>query len=170
MRAFYRAAWLAEQQQRTTVQNDKPTEKQVWQQLAVQEVHDDYLVCKLVANGATYGSNINVAKDPGLRKSRYHGRTLSGLLYNYTGAQARTVTKPSDPPTADDPSRDQVIIPKYFVPSDETNLPVGELAFTGTIITAVASAVYVEDDDGGPLHCQYLEITQRAYAIDEEAS
>lgn len=166
--------WNKQQAERTQIDEDKPTESMVWLELAVQVVHHDYLECKFVSNGATYGSNINVAKDPGLRRSSYHHRTISGLYYDYTGVQARTVTKstatPPDPPEVGDASKDQVIIPKYFVPGDEPAAPTGGLAFTGSIITAAPIATTVEDDGGSPLQCQYREITQRAYANDEEAN
>ncbi|MEM6258040.1 MAG: hypothetical protein AAGI37_06965 [Planctomycetota bacterium] len=139
---------------------------------AVQQVHHDYLVCRLVSGGVAYGSSVNVAKDPALRRSLLHDRQIDFLRYVYTGVQARTVEKMVVQGFGYivEETKNQIIIPKYLTPADEQVLPTGGLAFPGSIITAEPSLTLVQDDGGGPLYCQLLEITQRAYANDEEAT
>ncbi len=148
------ARWETEANQRSTAEDRTPSKQQVWLEMAVQEVHDNYLVCRAWDGLELKGVNVNVAKDPELRQSARDGMTINGLSYEYTGPQARTVTKESDSST-----KDQIIIPMYDVPAD------GPENFPGSIITAAPIATRVLADDGATvLHCQLREFTQRAYA------
>lgn len=152
-------AWRADELERTRPNQEATQEPLVWCEFAVQAVHDNYLTCLQFDGITTYGAQVNVAKDPDLRKTSYHGLTIDGLEYSYTGAQARTVTKEG---TSD--SKDQVIIPRYQVPSD------GPGGYNGSIITAAPILTRVKDDEDAVLFCQWREITQRAWANVEEGS
>jgi hypothetical protein len=152
-------AWSAEELARGLVATEIPNQPMVWSEFAVQQVKDNYLVCKFFDGTTAHDGTVNVAKDPELRHSNYDGRTIDGLEYEYTGAQARTVTKTSDSST-----QDQIVIPKYHVPADGTG------GFPGSIITAAPISTIVDDDEGDPIQCQWREITQRAFANVEAAS
>lgn len=78
--------------------------------LVVQSVADDYLVCR-AWDGTTAGTvDIYVAKPPWLRKTPYHGKTITisgvALTFNYTNGFTRTVSKSGG-------SETQIIIPAY---------------------------------------------------------
>ncbi|MEM6505413.1 MAG: hypothetical protein AAF711_08090 [Planctomycetota bacterium] len=164
--------WANELIARSQAEMPAPADLPEKGEYAVQQVHHDYLVCRLVSGGVTYGSNVNVAKDPALRRSQLHDRQIDFLRYVYTGVQARTVEKMvvQGFGYVVEETKDQIIIPKYLTTADEQVVPPGGLAFPGSIITAERSLTLVEDDGGGPLYCQLLELTQRAYANDEEAT
>lgn len=158
-RQLQQATRSAQDAQAAIFDNPPPTEPVVWHELAVQAVHNNYLICKHVQGSITFGDDVNVAKDPELRHTSDDGKTIGGLDYSYSGPQARTVTK-----NGTSNSQDQIVIPKYQVPSD------GPAGYTGTVITAVPSLTLVQTDGGGDLWCQYREITQRAFANVEGAS
>lgn len=76
----------------------------------VKSVSDDHLVCR-TWDGVTEGAaDVKVAKPFILRKTPFHGKTLTvngnTLTYSYTSGTQRTVTKGSN-------SETQVIIPGY---------------------------------------------------------
>lgn len=153
------ASWSDDEILRTPSRWESSPEPVIWIELAVQAVHRDYLVCKFFDGAEAKGQNINVAKDPELRQSRYDGLTIDSLDYSYTGPQARTVTK-----NGTSESKDQIIIPKYHVPAD------GPTGFVGSIITAAPIATKVKNDAAdADVHCQWREITNRAYANVEES-
>ncbi|MEO0477753.1 MAG: hypothetical protein AAF085_17550 [Planctomycetota bacterium] len=160
--------WQSEELARIQVPEETPVELLAWAEYAVQAVHHDYLECKLFDDNGVYGTSVNIAKSPAVRKSPYHGRTLDSLTYDYTDVQARTVTKAGGPFGGVGTSKDQIIIPKYLVAADETSTPAGMNAFIGSIITAAPVLTLVEDDAGDPFYCQLVERTQRAYANVEE--
>lgn len=78
--------------------------------LRVKSVNDDHLVCR-TWDGTTEGTtDINVAKPYVLRKTPYHGKTITfngvALTFTYTNGFTRTVAKSGG-------SETQIIIPAY---------------------------------------------------------
>lgn len=78
--------------------------------LRVKSVQDDHLVCR-TWDGTTEGTyDIKVAKPPTLRKTPYHGKTItfngSALTFSYSNGFTRTVTKGTSTET-------QIIVPAY---------------------------------------------------------
>jgi hypothetical protein len=73
-------------------------------------VSEDYLNCKQLNGTTEVGPTVKVAKPYNLRKTPFHGKTISGITYNYTGAQSRTKTRASTSTT-----ENQVITPAYQV-------------------------------------------------------
>lgn len=69
----------------------------------VVEEYNDYLSCTNVGGGV-----VNVAKPYMLRRSSFDGKTVDGVSYSYTAANARTASADGE----DDES--QVITPDYF--------------------------------------------------------
>ncbi len=157
-RSVQEAAWSTQSLGRGQADSTPPPEPMAWAELAVQSVHDNHLVCKMFDGTVAYGDPVNVAKDPELRAAHYDGKTIDGLVYAYTGPQARTVTKEG---TSD--SKDQVIIPKYHVPAD------GSAGFVGSIITAAPIPTRVSTGPTTSVWCQLREMTQRAFANVEGA-
>ena len=164
-RGVTEAQWSAEQAQRRALGRQAYRQRDVYSEFAVQEVHENYLVCKMYDGVEAFGDNINVARDPELRKTTYDGLEIGPFSYSYTGVQARTVTK-----VADNSTKDQIIIPIYYVPAD------GPAGYPGVIITARPNPVYVLDDyvftipwsPTPSIWCQWTEVTQRAWANVEE--
>ena len=129
-----------------------------WAEFAVQDVNDDYLVCKAFDGSASYGDNINVAKLPDLRHSLYAGKTLDHgadvgeLAYAYTAPQKRTDTKGSVVQT-------QIVIPVYDTPSAAED-------YTGSIILAIPKLTIVKAANGvDDVVCQWCEFSNRAWAF-----
>ena len=155
------ADWDAQQPGRQQDADTTLPDAMVRAEFAVQSVHDDHLVCKHFDGTEVWGDPVNVAKDPELRKSSYHGYRLTGdegvLDYDYTSPTRRTVTKDPDG-TAE--VKEQVILPFYHTASD------GPEGYPGTIICAFSSRVTI----AGVGECQWVEDTQRAWANLEEAS
>ena len=77
-------------------------------------VYDDYLECKQLNGTTEVGPTIKVAKPYNLRKTPFHGKTISGITYTYTGAQSRTKTR-----TSTSTKENQVITPAYQVAVDD---------------------------------------------------
>lgn len=149
------SGWSAEVVARIANDPDSVVFVSASSEFIVQEIHDNYLVCKHWDGTAGWGSNVNVARDPELRVSHYDGETIDGLDYAYTGPQARTVTNASEE------SKDQVVIPKCHVPGDGK----------ASIIVALLRRTDVLNDAGSAtISCQWVEHTQRAYANVEGAS
>ena len=73
-------------------------------------VYEDYLNCKQLNGTTEVGPTVKVAKPYNLRKTPFHGKTISGITYNYTGAQSRTKTR-----TSTSAKENQVITPAYQV-------------------------------------------------------
>ena len=73
-------------------------------------VYDDYLECRQLNGTTEVGPTVNVAKPYHLRKTPFHGKTISGITYNYVGAQTRAKTRTSPYTT-----ETQVIVPAYLV-------------------------------------------------------
>lgn len=119
----------------------------------LKEILPDYLRCRtwggtneIADDGET---DIYIARDPELRRTRYDGRTIAfssdgdafTAVYAYTSNTKRTKTVTGT-------AEVQVIVPYYKV--DET------------VITAIEAVTKVENPDGAKIGL--LEITQRAWA------
>jgi hypothetical protein len=123
------------------------------QHYRVKSISENYLVCRTwggTDNTADDGTtNIYVARDPELRRSRYDGRTIAfnsdgdsfSASYTYSSNTKRTKTVSGT-------AEEQVIVPYYK--TDET------------VITAIAATTNLENPDGGAI--TLLEVTQRAWA------
>jgi len=72
-------------------------------------VYHDYLECKQL-DGTTFAPEVTVkvAKPYNLRKTPFHGKTINGITYTYTGTQSRTKTR-------EGATENQVITPAYQV-------------------------------------------------------
>lgn len=118
-------------------------------QFLLKSVSDDHLVCR-TWDGATEGSaNVNVAKPPALRRTGWHGVTVVGITYTYTGTQARTAVQGTT-------TENQVIIPAYQTASGQ---------YIGNVIYAVqpqgGTGVVV---NGEAVVWQDLNVDGRAWA------
>ena len=71
-------------------------------------VYDDYLECKQLDGTTEVGPTVKVAKPYHLRRTPFHGKTINGITYTYTGVQSRTKTRASPSET-----ENQVIVPAY---------------------------------------------------------
>jgi hypothetical protein len=125
--------------------------------LRVTEVHENYLVCKLVIAGGVSAGTVNVAKYPEVQRAEYEGATTTDPVdggdatYSYTDVQERTVTLSGGGGT-----EDQRIVPWY--------IPAGG-SFAGSRLVAVSYRTSVTGDAlTGSVVCPWLEVTNRAWA------
>lgn len=66
----------------------KPSQPGVVKQFRVESVENDYLVCYEFDGSNTTGSVVNVAKPFNLRRTPWHGRTITYTIEPYPGAPA----------------------------------------------------------------------------------
>lgn len=79
------------------------------QAMQVVSEQNDHLVCRsLGADGAIYGSDINVAKPYLLRRTPFDGLARNSITYTYSAANVRLADDDTDTET-------QVIVPSYVV-------------------------------------------------------
>ena len=76
----------------------------------LKSVYDDYLECRQLNGTTEVGPSVMVAKPYNLRKAPFHGKTINGITFTYTSAQARTKKRTS--PSA---TENQAIVPAYLV-------------------------------------------------------
>lgn len=122
----------------------------------VYEVHDDYLLCRIINGDGSAGTTpINVAKYPEVQKSEYDGYSVldpvdgsTTWTFTYSDAQERSASDGSD-------SEDQVIVPRYVPKS---------ASWPGSRIMATLMPITVKDDAGSDLVVQWVELTNRAWA------
>lgn len=84
----------------------------VVRQMVIAAIHDDYLVCRDWDGHAEGETDVEVARPWELQRTPWDGesRTIDGVTYSYTYADAASRTK-----SADDQDEEQVIVPPYFV-------------------------------------------------------
>ena len=100
-----------------------------------------------------WGKQERVAKPWKLRRTPFHGQTINGITYSYTGIDQRTATRGSDEET-------QVIVPAYYAGGDyhdELRCIKGQIGGTG---------VEVNDED---VLWSDLNVDGRAWAQESSA-